>query len=155
MLSFARNEAELAGVLCHEVSHDIHHDVLAENQKTQTLQTAAGVLGALLGGNGLGQMLVGLGANAQASSYSRQAESNADRTGAYLCAQAGENPYGMIWLFRRYAQKPSSVPLEMLSDHPRDDHRIADLEALFHSDPAAFGRYADVEPGGAAPATNL
>jgi hypothetical protein len=61
----------------------------------------------------------------------------------------------MIWLFRRYAQKPSGVPLEMLSDHPRDDHRVADLEALFRSDPATFGRYTDVEPGGGAAATNL
>jgi Zn-dependent protease with chaperone function len=27
MMTFVKNKEELAGVLCHEVSHDIHHDV--------------------------------------------------------------------------------------------------------------------------------
>jgi predicted Zn-dependent protease len=162
MMSFAQNEQELAGVLCHEVSHDIHHDVYNENAKDQNLQTAAGLLGMLLGGSGLGQMLVGLGANAQANTYSRSAESNADRSGAYLCAQAGENPWGAVWLFRRFASKAGSgSSMEMLSDHPRDDHRVADLISLFNSDPATFGRYRDdmstatALQGAPPPATNV
>ncbi len=142
MMSFAQNREELAGVLCHEVSHDIHHDVYNNAVKDQRLSMAAGLLGALIGGNSnFAQSVVGLGANLQAMNYSRAVESNADHTGAYICAQAGSNPWGMIWLFKRFESKPSGSSLEMLSDHPRDDHRMTDLENLFASDRATFGRY--------------
>jgi predicted Zn-dependent protease len=80
-------------------------------------------------------------ANAQAMNFSRAVESNADHLGAYTCAQAGYNPWGMVWLFKRFETKPSGVPLEMLSDHPRDDHRVSDLENEFRDDPATFGRF--------------
>jgi beta-barrel assembly-enhancing protease len=166
MMSFAQNQDELAGVLCHEVSHDIHHDVYSENQKRQRLQMLAGALGAVVGayaspygyptiGGTLGQAAIGVGAGAQAMSYSRSAESSADRAGAYACAQAGYNPWGMIWLFEAYEQRkaggggqPGAAPAggqksEAFSDHPRDDHRIADLENAFASDPATFGKYAN------------
>ncbi|HEY5426065.1 MAG TPA: M48 family metalloprotease [Candidatus Tumulicola sp.] len=144
MMSFAKNQDELAAVLCHEVSHDIHHDVYNNAHKDQNLQMAAGVLGLLMGNNPLGQMAVGLGAGAQAMTFSRTVESNADRAGAYTCAQAGFNPYGMVWLFQRFQSKPGSRgQFEMLSDHPRDDHRVSDLENLFRSDPTTFGRFSD------------
>jgi predicted Zn-dependent protease len=144
MMSFAKNQDELAGVLCHEVSHDIHHDVYNNTRKDQGLQTVAGILGMLMGNSGLGQLAVGLGATAQHMTYSRAVESAADRAGAYTCAQAGFNPHGMVWLFDRYAaSKSAKSQPEMLSDHPRDDHRIADLDDLFRSDPATFGRFSD------------
>ena len=142
MMTFAKSEQELSGVLCHETAHDIHHDVYNNARKDQTIGLAAGVLGLLIGRNS--QMIssaINLGANLQALNFSRAVESNADHTGAYICAQAGENPWGMVWLFRRFQEKPSGVPLEMLSDHPRDDHRVTDLENLFASDSATFGRY--------------
>jgi beta-barrel assembly-enhancing protease len=148
LLQFVKNQDELAGVLCHEVSHDIHHDVYNENRKNQGLQTVAGVLGTLFGMGGgygglLGQSAVVVGADAQSKGYSRQVESNADRAGAYNCAKAGFNPWGMVWLFQRMgsvAQSGGSHP-EWLADHPTDNHRIADLEKLFNEDPATFGKF--------------
>jgi predicted Zn-dependent protease len=142
MMTFAKNQDELAGVLCHEVSHDIHHDVYNNAHKDQNLQMAAGLLGLLMGNNPFGQMAVGLGAGAQAMTYSRTVESNADRAGAYTCARAGFNPNGMVWLFEQFQSKPGSGgQFEMLSDHPRDDHRVSDLENLFRSDPGTFARF--------------
>jgi predicted Zn-dependent protease len=149
LMSFVHNQDELAGVLCHEVSHDIHHDVYNENHKNQTLQTAAGVLGALLGMGGgyggyLGQMAVGVGAQAQSKGFSREVESKADAAGAYNCAKAGYNPWGMVWLFQRMgaAGNHASGP-QWMSDHPKDTQRIADLEKLFSEDPATFGKFAN------------
>lgn len=141
MMTFAHSEQELAGVLCHETSHDIHHDVYNNAVKDQQLGIAAGILGLLVGRSQTVGSLINLGANLQALNFSRAVESNADHLGAYTCAQAGENPWGMVWLFQRFEEKPSGVPLEMLSDHPRDDHRVADLENLFASDRATFGRF--------------
>lgn len=142
MMTFVQNQQELAGVLCHETSHDIHHDVYNNSVKDQRLGTYAGILGALIGGSsGIAQSLIGEGANLEALTYSRAVESNADRTGAFTCAAAGENPWGMVWLMQRFATKPSGVPMEMLSDHPRDDHRVSDLESLFRQYPGTFGRF--------------
>ncbi len=141
MMTFAQNKEELAGVLCHEVSHDIHHDVVNLNPKYQTIGLVGGILGALVGNSGLAQTVIGLGANAEAAQFSRKVETNADHAGAYTCARAGYNPWGMVWLMKRFESKPSGVPLEMLSDHPRDDHRVSDLETEFRSDPATFGRF--------------
>ncbi|HTU82927.1 MAG TPA: M48 family metalloprotease [Candidatus Acidoferrales bacterium] len=155
MLQFAQNQDELAGVLCHEVSHDIHHDVYNNNRKVQGLTLAGSLLGAFMGPyNYLGQAAVAGGAGMQALSYSRKDESNADHTGAYICAQAGFNPWGMVWLFQRYAQLPAQThgagSMEAFSDHPHDDHRITDLENLFRSDTATFGKFVD-NPSAAQP----
>src|SRR5690242_6307753 len=141
MMTFAQNQQELAGVLCHEVSHDIHHDVYNLTRKTQNLSLLAGLAGMLVGNSGIGQLVVGEGAQLTALSFSRPVESAADHTGAYICAAAGENPWGMVWPFKRFETKPSCVPLEMLSDHPRDDHRVTDLENEFRNDPKTFGRF--------------
>ena len=142
MMTFAQNQQELAGVLCHETAHDIHHDVYNNARKDQNLAIGATILSVLLARNSqLGQNMIGLGANLQALNFSRAVEHNADHTGAFICAQAGENPWGMVWLFQRFESKPSGVPLEMLSDHPRDDHRVTDLIDLFHNNPGTFGRY--------------
>ena len=157
MMKFAANQDELAGVLCHEVQHDIHHDVYDEHQKNQRLQTISSVLGGLVGvlaspygyptiGGALGQTAISFGAGAQSMSYSRAAETNADHAGAYTCAQAGYNPWGMVWLFEKYATlqaagQASGQKMEALSDHPKDDHRIADLETTFNADPKTFGQF--------------
>jgi predicted Zn-dependent protease len=143
MMSFAKNQEELAGVLCHETSHDIHHDVVNLNPKMQTIGIIGGILSALTHNSGLAQAAVGLGANMQADTFSRQVESNADHTGAYTCAAAGYNPWGMVWLFKRFQTSGSTGTFEALSDHPRDDHRMSDLETLFKSDPATFGRFSE------------
>jgi predicted Zn-dependent protease len=41
LIRFVHNREELAGVLCHETSHDIHHDVVNNIVKDRRAQTAA------------------------------------------------------------------------------------------------------------------
>lgn len=144
MMTFAQNREELAGVLCHEVSHAIHHDVYNLQRKNQNLSLLAGLAGLLVGNSQVGQFVVGAGAQLESLSFSRPVESAADHKGAYMCAESGINPWGMVWLFKRFEEKPSNGP-EFLSDHPRDDHRVTDLENEFRSDPQVFGRYSPNE----------
>ena len=141
MMSFAQNQQELSGVICHEVSHDIHHDVYNLALKNQHLSLLAGLAGLLVGNSNIGQFVVGAGAQLESLSFSRPVESAADHTGAYVCAQAGENPWGMVWLFQRFLQQQPPQGMEALSDHPSDNHRIEDLENEFRNDPATFGRF--------------
>jgi beta-barrel assembly-enhancing protease len=121
LLSFLKNRDELAGVICHEVNHDIHHDSYAVFQATQ-------------GGRSPQDPSV--------IAYERAAEMNADRAGAYLCAKAGFNPWGMVWNFRRYRQV-MGVGNNGGADHPSDPQREAALIALFQNHKATFGRFSD------------
>ncbi len=143
LLKFAQNKEELAGVLCHETSHDIHHDVIHNNAKDQTAGTIIGVLGAITGlsNSGFGQLGENLAYTLQTNNFSRAVESAADRKGAITCAQAGFNPWGMVWLFQNFEKADTGGSMEALSDHPTDQHRIADLENEFRSDPTLFGRF--------------
>lgn len=123
MLSFLKNGDELAGVICHEVNHDIHHDMYAVYSATQGGRAPQ---------------------DPNAIAYERQAETNADRAGAYTCAKAGFNPWGMVWNFRLHGQTPMAAAQETPnSDHPTDAARASDLIALLEGDPATFGRFKD------------
>ncbi len=141
MFTFAKNKEELAGVLCHETSHTIHHDVVTLARKQQGVDLVANVLSSLLGGGNITNFILGTGDTLFGLHFSRGVERNADLKGAHTCAQAGYNPWGMVWLFEQFENNPTAAPPEALSDHPRDDHRISDLENLFKSEPQTFGRF--------------
>jgi len=143
MMTFAKNREELAGVLCHETSHDIHHDVVNLNAKAQTNGAIISILGSLLGvdRSAVGQAGEQLLYSLQTTRFSREVETAADLKGADTCAQAGFNPYGLIWLFDEFEKTGGNQGAEAISDHPRDDHRISDLLAHFQQDQALFGRF--------------
>ncbi|MBV8150129.1 MAG: M48 family metalloprotease [Candidatus Eremiobacteraeota bacterium] len=143
LLKFVKNKEELAGVLCHETSHTIHHDVVNNMKKDQNLSMLATGLSLLLGGRGggLANAALSMGANLQALNFSREVETAADLKGSETCAEAGYNPWGMVWLFKQFEKADTGGKMEMLSDHPNDDHRIADLERHFKQNPALFGKF--------------
>jgi predicted Zn-dependent protease len=147
LMKFVKNREELAGVLCHETSHDIHHDVInnmAKDQRAQTTATIGAIAAELIFGSRAANMVgsvASLGLAAVTQGYSREVESAADRKGALTCAQAGSNPWGMIWLFEQFEKADTDGQMEMLSDHPTDSHRIEDLERQFAADPPLFGRF--------------
>jgi predicted Zn-dependent protease len=140
MMTFAKNKEELAGVLCHETSHTIHHDVVHLAQKQQTVDLGANILSALLGGGRVTNFILGAADQLTGLRFSRQVEEAADAKGAQTCAQAGINPWGMVWLFGDFENKGGAPP-EVISDHPSDQHRIAMLENEFASSPSVFGKY--------------
>jgi predicted Zn-dependent protease len=147
LMTFVKNREELAGVLCHETSHDIHHDVITNMAKDKNAAMRTGIgalLGSILLGPNAGQ-LVNVGANyayaAQTQGYSREVETAADLKGSETCAAAGYNPWGMVWLFQQFQKADTGGGMEALADHPRDDHRISDLETHFKADAARFAHF--------------
>jgi len=141
LLYFAKNKEQLAGTLSHEVSHTIHHDGL-ELAKKQAAIRRREVGGAILLGPTRAHILalVLLG-KLHALTYSREAESRADLTGSDICAKAGINPWGLVWLFRDFRGARTVEIPQLLSDHPNDMNRIAALERHFKSEPKVFGRF--------------
>ena len=150
LVNFVQNKEELAGVLCHETAHDIHHDVLNNMQKAQTTGTIIGIVGALTGldKSGLGQFGENIAYQLQTTKFSRAVEHDADAKGAVTCAQGGYNPWGMVWLFQNFEKAGAGGSMEALSDHPTDDHRIEDLQREFAASPNLFGRFSsDIATG--------
>ncbi len=145
LMRFVRTQEELAGVICHEVSHDIHHDVVNNMRKDQEVAVGATIASALFG-HGRNRILNVFLSGAAAETelhFSRTVETKADLTGSDICAGAGYNPYGMIWLFERFSATGLSHRPEFFSDHPGDTHRIRNLRRHFARNPAVFGRFAD------------
>src|SRR6266436_122813 len=95
-IAAADNEAQLAGVMAHEMSHVILRHGTNQVSKANLLQIPALLAGAVVGnGSLLGQLArlgVGLGANSVLLSFSRGAESEADALGSRLMSEAGYNP---------------------------------------------------------------
>ena len=137
-----------------DVAYDPPLHLYQKQQRTGTAYAIGGILANVLtGGRASGTIdtVANLGFSLQSVSFSRDVESAADRKGAQTCADAGSNPWGMVWLFQAFEKNDTGGRFEMLSDHPTDSHRIEDLEAEFRADPATFGRF----PSSVASATPL
>jgi predicted Zn-dependent protease len=141
LLYFVKNTEQLAGTLCHEVSHTIHHDTVALMEKQIKIEKRAAGAALLLGPTRAHVLALALISKLHSLHYSRDAESNADLTGSDICAEAGYNPWGLVWLFHDFKNaQPNQLP-QLLSDHPDDQHRIDALENHFRDNPAVFGKF--------------
>src|SRR5271168_3900695 len=138
LLYFVKNTEQLAGTLCHEVSHTIHRDAMNRLKEAQRIERREiGV--ALLLGPSLAQMLaMEMIGDLHSLAYSRDVESRADVTGSDICAAAGYNPWGLVWLFQEFQNSdPKQVP-QLLSDHPANGTRVETLKQHFRENPSIF-----------------
>ena len=146
LMKFVNKREELAGVLCHETSHDIHHDVInnmVKDQRAQTTATIGAIAAELIFGTRAADVvgsLANIGLTAVPGLLARSRDGRRPQRSA-TCAQAGSNPWGMVWLFEQFEKADTGGQMEMLSDHPTDSHRIEDLKIEFAADPALFGRF--------------
>ena len=138
LLHFVKNTEQLAGTLCHEVSHTIHHDSMKLIEKER--QVARREIGAaiLLGPSRAHLLSIALLGKLRSLGYSREAESAADLTGADVCAATGDNPWGLVWLFQDFDTADTAQLPQLLSDHPDNTHRVEALKAHFRDNPSVF-----------------
>ncbi|KUR71427.1 peptidase M48 Ste24p [Novosphingobium fuchskuhlense] len=140
------NEAELAGVLGHEVGHvAARHSQKRESAATRN--TILGVLGSVLAGavlgnsalGQLGQKIFSTGSQLLTLKYSRGQESEADALGVTYLKRAGYDPRAMGTVLRSLAQQTAldaqltgstdRVP-EWASTHPDPASRVTTALAL-------------------------
>lgn len=125
-----RNEAELAGVLGHEIAHVVRKHHLKLLQKQQLLSLGAGLLGGKLGkSHPTAQKVIGSGAEICARSLDKDAEYEADRMGVVLAARAGYDPYALPEVLQTLGQatKDDSRVALLFKTHPRPDDRLTRL----------------------------
>ena len=141
LLYFVKNTEQLAGTLCHEVSHTIHRDGIALMEKEQKIERREVAAAILLGPTRAHIIAIALIGKLHSLGYSREAESKADVTGSDICAQAGYNPWGLPWLFQDFQNADVSQVPQLLSDHPANGTRIQTLEKHFRDNPSTFSKF--------------
>lgn len=138
LIKAAENEAQLAGVLAHELAHVVLRHGTHQATKSQFVQLGALLVsGAASRGGGLtgalAQLGIGLGANSYLLSFSRGMESEADLLGAYTMAKAGYNPIELARFFEKLeaqgGSSQNSLVARFLSDHPSPGNRIQAIES--------------------------
>lgn len=136
LLPISQNEAALAAVMGHEVSHAV---LLHGNERMSQglIQQMGGVaLSVAVANKPAATQELFLGAYGLGSQvgvllpFSRKHELEADRYGLIWTAMAGYNPREAIGLWQRMeaASQSSQKPPEFLSTHPSESSRIAQLE---------------------------
>src|SRR5215831_4106590 len=147
---FVKNTEQLAGTLCHEVSHTIHRDGVALMEKRNRIKRHEIEAAILLGPTRAHIIAIALIGHLHSLGYSREAESNADVTGSDICSEAGYNPWGLVWLFREFENADVRHIPSLLSDHPANGDRITTLERHMRENPSVFAKF-NSDPQSATP----
>lgn len=135
LLPVTQNEAALAVVMGHEVSHAIFQHGNTRMSQGLVQQLGGVALSVALANKPaatqqLFQTAYGVGSQVGVLlPFSRKDESEADQWGIIWAAMAGYNPQEAIPLWQRMASSGGQKPPEFLSTHPSDERRIADLQA--------------------------
>ena len=160
LVDVAGSEAELAGVMAHELSHVLlRHGTAnaskAQNPWLQLGQIAGAIGGAVVGGNkgaaisqgtqfGLGTLML---------KYSREFEKQADLLGAQIMARAGYDPRALAQVFEtieRASQSTGGSGPQWLNSHPNPGNRTQYLnkeaEALSIASAPDTSGFAAIKP---------
>ncbi|MFM8532391.1 MAG: M48 family metalloprotease [Acidimicrobiia bacterium] len=134
MIEAAGSEAEVAGVMAHELAHVLLRHGTANATKTQGFQIGAlagAISGAVVGG-GWGELIsqgsqFGLGT--WLMKYSRDYEKQADLVGAQIMARAGYDPRELARMFETIAKQGGNGGPQWLSSHPNPGNRTQYINA--------------------------
>jgi len=127
--SLNATDDELAAVMGHEIAHALREHSREQASQQMAQQLGISVVGALAG---LGSTAMNLSQMAMDVTFnlphSRQDEQEADRIGVELAARAGYDPRAAIALWEKMNKLGGSQPPQILSTHPSNESRIADLK---------------------------
>lgn len=136
LMSKMDNEAQLAGVIGHEIGHvTARHgnERMGKAMVAQGLILAAGIGGAVSDNEYMQVLGVGTAVGGQLFllKYSRGNELEADALGVRYMAKVGYNPIGQIQVMEILREASGGgAPPEWLSTHPASDTRISNLEKI-------------------------
>ena len=129
VMEAADNEAQLAGVMAHEIGHVALRHGTNQATKAYFAQMPLAILGGAIGSNSLGAILAQIGAgfalNSVLLKYSRDAERQADVLGTQILYDAGYDPRAMSQFFEKLqAEGRRRRSVEFFSSHPNPENRV-------------------------------
>jgi len=154
LIALAENEAELAGVVAHEIGH-----VTARHTAERYSQAMAaniglsivGIIGSVYGAPRETAQLISVGAEAVLSGYSREQELEADMLGVRYLGRAGYDTNAMTTFFKKMkaqdelrakitGQQTGEEAFNFRSSHPRTTERIKQAIQLANENGSASRR---------------
>ncbi len=142
LITAVENEAQLAGVIAHEIAHaNSRHvaSIIEKSQKLNIAMLAAIIAGAFLGGGGEASAAIAAfsvaGATQISLKYQREHEEEADRLGIGYLVDAGYYPAAIVEflkLIKQYEFLSKTIP-SYLRTHPGTDDRIFYLDSLLQT----------------------
>lgn len=147
LLALASNEAEVAGVLAHELGHVVARHAAqrySRSMATGVGVTALSVVGLAFGIPPIAGDLAGFGAQAWLQDYSRDQELEADRLAVRYMTRAGYDPEAMVTLFRKLdadarlqaalvGDPGAADRFNIMASHPRTADRLQQVSQLARS----------------------
>jgi len=127
----ADNEAELAGVIGHEIGHVALRHGTNQASKAYLAQAPLSILGGLLGSDSIGAILAQVGTSFAVNSvllkYSRDAERQADLIGAQILFDSDYDPRYLAQFFEKLDTKGRGS--DFFSSHPNPENRIQNINS--------------------------
>lgn len=135
ILPFTQTETGLAVVMGHEIAHAIAKHGNERVSQQLIAEYGAQTLSGMMSGNpGTASQVfnaaVGVGGQLGLLKFSRQQESEADEMGLIFMAMAGYDPNEAVAFWQRMSAQGGAKPPELLSTHPSDATRIADIKKM-------------------------
>jgi predicted Zn-dependent protease len=131
----ADNEAEIAGVMAHEIAHVAARHAV-ENQAKGSAMEIGALIGSIFTGGIAGmvyQNLAGFGLLAAFMKFSRAAETEADKLGVQYMYAAGYDPNAMSTMFEKLAAQNKKKPgfiSKAFASHPQSLERLETSRSL-------------------------
>lgn len=143
------SEAQLAGVLAHEIGHVVKRHHVTVMQKSAAL-SAGSQIAQRDNRSAMINNMIGTGAEVFARGLDKSAEYEADAIGVVLAARAGYNPFGLVDVLHKLAARgagDNSMAL-LFKTHPLPGDRLAQLGELLTPNLARLpaGREPDLRP---------
>lgn len=135
LLALCGNEAELAGVVGHEIGHVLGRHSAQRYSRAMAANVFTTILGIAVGTPGVAD-IAQLGAGAWLQSYSRENEMEADHLGLRYMSRGGWNPQAMVSMLNRLrdhgrlemlmaGRDPSEIDqTHFMATHPRTIDRV-------------------------------
>ncbi len=124
-----KSEAQLAGVLGHEIGHVIRKHHLKILQQSSVIDLGGQALARSVGENDKIKQLIGSGAEVMSRSLDKNAEFEADGIAVVLAARSGYDPFSYVQVLQglnQIAKDSNSVEL-LFKTHPLPDARLERL----------------------------
>ena len=126
LIKYLENEAQLAGVMGHEIAHaDLRHST-----ENLTKQYGLSVLVGVLLGENQG-LLTDIAQSLTSLSFSRAAEREADDWSVIYLYETAYQANGAAGFFEKIEAQGGANPPEFLSTHPNPDNRIENINAKY------------------------
>lgn len=124
-----KNDAQLSGVLSHEIGHVVGRHGAAQLAKHQLTQGLTGAVAIASGDTSSGQ-IAAMAGQLMNLRYGREDELESDTLAIRFMARAGYEPRAMLDVLNILAQAGGSGGPEFFSTHPNPANRLARLELV-------------------------